>query len=175
VGEGTNLSIAEQPGDFGNGEILILQIAPGKIHSQPLEHSRESEPLFREVARERAWAHAEPPGDFGHTSGSMRQERSNRILYVGTECTAGCPMQAGFFAVLDQLPVQIRISAEDGRLLCSSNKCDLIGSAENDIAAHERVHLGTTAFTSMNARSTTSPVGVNGRFRGIKTFFEGEP
>ena len=26
-----------------------------------------------------------------------------------------------------------------------------------------------------DARRTTSPVGVNGRFRGIRTFFEGEP
>jgi hypothetical protein len=67
VGEGTNLPVAEQPSDFGNGQVLILQIAPGKIRSQSVEHARESERLCREPAPKRPRAHAEPPGDFGHT------------------------------------------------------------------------------------------------------------
>ena len=92
VGEGAWLPVAKQPCNLGNGQILILQVALGKIRSQPIEHAREGEPLFGEPTRERALAHAQPPGDFGRSRLSMRQERRNRILYVDTKGTSGCPM-----------------------------------------------------------------------------------
>src|SRR5215468_7302991 len=64
-------------------------------------------------------------------------------------------MRAGFFAALDQQPVQIRIGAENGHLPRSSEIHHLVYiSSEVDVAAHERVHLGTTAFASMNEADT---------------------
>src|SRR5262245_17213675 len=101
VVEGTGFPIAEQPSNFGNGQV-VLQIALGKIRPQPVEHGHESEPLPREPTHERAWAHAEPAGDFGRTRLSMREERSNGIFYGHPECAADGTMRAGFFAALDQ-------------------------------------------------------------------------
>src|SRR5215467_11627487 len=64
-------------------------------------------------------------------------------------------MRAGFFAALDQQPVQIRIGAENGHLPRSSEIHHLVCiSSEVDVAAHERIHLGTTAFASMNEADT---------------------
>ena len=47
VGECTDFPIAEQPRDFENRQVLILQIASGKIRSQPIENGREGEPFLR--------------------------------------------------------------------------------------------------------------------------------
>ena len=46
------IRVAEQPRDFGNGQVHILQIMSGKIRSQAVEHVREGEPLPRAGARE---------------------------------------------------------------------------------------------------------------------------
>src|SRR5262249_13808595 len=59
--------------------------------------------------------------------------------------------------------VQVRISAEDGQLLCVPEKYDLVRvGAEGDVATHERIHLGTTALASMNEADNTRqqvPIG----------------
>jgi hypothetical protein len=155
VGECTDFPVAEQPGDFGNGQIHVLQIPSGKIRPQPVEYGREGESLHREPAPERTRAYTELAGDFGRTRLSVRQERSNRIFYANPESTVAGPMRTGFFAVSDQQSIQKRISAENGHLLCSTEKYDLVRiSTEGDVAAHERIHLGTTAFASMNEADT---------------------
>jgi len=92
VVKGADFRVAEQPRDFGNRQVFILQIASGKIHSQPVKHGGEREPLRREPALERSQAQTEPAGYFGRTRLAMRQERSNRIFYVDPECTVGRSM-----------------------------------------------------------------------------------
>ena len=60
-------------------------------------------------------------------------------------------MRAGLLAVFDQQFVEVRIGVDDGHLLGRYRKCDLIRiGAEDDIAAQERVQLGTTSFAAMN-------------------------
>src|SRR5262249_50411056 len=110
--EGTDLLVPEQPGDLGNRQILVGQIAFREIHFKVFQDGRETQLLRREAASERSLTDAKPARDFVSSGLAMRQQGNDRIFDPRTErATSLRSALQCFFAVADQYSVEVMIGA----------------------------------------------------------------
>ena len=76
-----DLPIAKQPCDFGNRQILIMEIALGEGGPQLVQYLREGSTLLVKLARQSSRAPSEPPRNFRcHGSAVWEQFRQKVLL-----------------------------------------------------------------------------------------------
>src|SRR5262249_40597046 len=78
--ECAHLMKAEQPRDFGNMQLAVIEVSNRQIAPQLLKYFGEVQPFVRKLSCKRPLAHSQAASDIFHEHSSMRKQRRDRVL-----------------------------------------------------------------------------------------------
>src|SRR6201989_1203288 len=146
-----DLAIAKQPCDFGNRQLLIVEIALGEGGPQLVQYLREGSTLLVKLARQSSRAHPEPPRNFRCHGSAVRQQFRPKVLCLRTDRKAHSGLASQrLFRVAPQQFVEAFVASYNRKQGNRSRKPDLVGvSAKFDVNAEECSEIRGRSISEM--------------------------
>src|SRR5262245_45227357 len=80
MGECAHFMKAEQPRDFGNMQLAVIEVSNRQIAPQLLKYFSEVQAVVRKLSCKGPLAYSQAASDIFHEHSSMREQRRDRVL-----------------------------------------------------------------------------------------------